>query len=90
MWCCQNRRGHWDFQWRGEGLRNSGVQAGLEGKWWLRNNFTYLQSHKVIFYTELHLVTTLTFSSRDYSISVTDIGGKTKRFAHNQTQALTD
>lgn len=41
--------------------------------------------YKVVFYIELHLVTTLTFFSRDYSISVTDIGGKTKRFAHNQT-----
>ena len=41
--------------------------------------------YKVVFYTELHLVTTLTFFSRDYSISVTDIGGKTRRFAHNQT-----
>lgn len=41
--------------------------------------------YKVVFYTELHLVTTLTFFSRDYNISVTDIGGKTRRFAHNQT-----
>lgn len=48
------------------------------------------QSLRVVFYIELHLVTTLTFFSRDYSISLTDIEVKLRDLLIIRLQALTD
>lgn len=45
---------------------------------------------EVFFYTEFHLVITVTFCSRDCNICVTDIGGKAEKLARNQIPSLTE